>query len=73
MGSTPSRPDDFRNHADERRAGGRRHRELEPFGRVSQLTGICCNLRDDEQRSLARELHDSVGQVAVTANINPRL
>jgi len=45
--------------------------ELEAVrGSLRKLTGHLLQLRDNEQRKLARELHDSVGQVLVAANIN---
>jgi len=37
---------------------------------LRKLTGHLLQLRDNEQRRLARELHDSVGQLLVAANIN---
>lgn len=37
---------------------------------LRKLTGHLLQLRDNEQRKLARELHDSVGQLLVAANIN---
>src|ERR1700694_3716729 len=46
--------------------------ELEAIrGSLRKLTGHLLQLRDNEQRKLARELHDSVGQLLVAANINP--
>jgi signal transduction histidine kinase len=45
--------------------------ELETVrGSLRKLTGHLLQLRDNEQRKLARELHDSVGQLLVAANIN---
>jgi signal transduction histidine kinase len=45
--------------------------ELEAIrGSLRKLTGHLLQLRDNEQRKLARELHDSVGQLLVAANIN---
>jgi signal transduction histidine kinase len=45
--------------------------ELEAIrGNLRKLTGHLLQLRDNEQRKLARELHDSVGQLLVAANIN---
>ena len=45
--------------------------ELEAIRRsLRKLTGHLLQLRDNEQRKLARELHDSVGQLLVAANIN---
>jgi signal transduction histidine kinase len=45
--------------------------ELEGIrGSLRKLTGHLLQLRDNEQRKLARELHDSVGQLLVAANIN---
>ncbi len=45
--------------------------ELEAVrGSLRKLTGHLLQLRDNEQRKLARELHDSVGQLLVAANIN---
>jgi signal transduction histidine kinase len=37
---------------------------------LRELTGRLLRLRDDEQRRLARELHDSVGQLLVALSIN---
>jgi signal transduction histidine kinase len=40
------------------------------FARIRELTGSLLHLRDDERRKIARELHDSMGQLLTAVSID---